>query len=236
MALEREIVTHPVWGRISITYNPNARRITMRARHDGIYITMPPYASKKELEKALEIHGEKLHEQQKKIQPTLIETGYRIDTPLFRFTLQTISQKEFMLKRSAEGTYTLLCPQDKPLSNNRRQEWLRKVITESLRHRAKELLPLRLKELADVKGFNYGKISIRDSHTRWGSCNSKKDISLSIYLVMLPQRLIDYVIMHELCHTVEMNHSPRFWSLLDKALSDNSKKLRQQLKNFKTQF
>lgn len=236
MALEREIITHPVWGKISITYNPNARRITMRARHDGIYITMPPYASKKELEKALEIHGEKLHEQQKRNQQAPIEIGYRIETPLFRFTLQTVSHKEFMLKKSDEGTYTLLCPQNIPLSSNKRQEWLRKVVIESLRHRAKELLPSRVKELANAKGFNYGKISIRDSHTRWGSCNSKKDISLSIYLVMLPQRLIDYVIMHELCHTVEMNHSPRFWSLLDKALSDDSKKLRQQLRNFKTEF
>ena len=236
MTLKKEIVTHPSLGNIIITYNPKARRITMRARNNGIYVTMPPYTSRKELERALEIHKDKLSEQQKANKQAIIDIDYCIDAPFFKFKLQSVSQKQFMLKRYDSNTYTLLCPTSVALDDKKRQEWLRKVITESLRHRAKELLPARLKELAATKGFHYGNISIRDSHTRWGSCNNKKDISLSIYLVLLPAILIDYVIMHELCHTIEMNHSPRFWSLLDKATLSDSKKLRQQLKKFKTQF
>lgn len=102
-----------------------------------------------------------------------------------------------------------------------------------LRSRAKEILPERLQQLATRHGFRYSSVSLRDSHTRWGSCSSRGSISLSIYLVLLPDELIDYVLLHELCHTVEMNHSERFWALLDKVCQRDSRTLRQVLKKHK---
>lgn len=236
MQATKKIVTHPILGNITITYNARARHIIMRATHEGISVTVPPHAKNDDIFRALDAHKDKLLAQQQKNSVPHIDHSYNIRTPHFVFSLQKSEQKEFTLKKEKNGIYTLHCPQTVPLHEAPRQAWLRKVITGAMRHRASEILPMRLKELAAARGFTHGRVSVRDSHTRWGSCNSKKDISLSIHLVLLPQELIDYVIMHELCHTIEMNHSPRFWNLLDKALNNDSKALRKRLRAFKPYF
>ncbi|GAP71314.1 hypothetical protein SAMD00024442_10_49 [Candidatus Symbiothrix dinenymphae] len=101
-----------------------------------------------------------------------------------------------------------------------------------LASQAKLLLPPRLAELARECGFSYVKVQTRKSKTRWGSCSSKKTISLSFYLLLLPPHLIDYVLLHELCHTVHMNHSPAFWALLDQHTGGKSKFLRKELRAY----
>lgn len=102
-----------------------------------------------------------------------------------------------------------------------------------LLEKAKLYLPQRLFDLARNNGFIYKGLTIRNSKTRWGSCSSKKNINLSIYMMILPPHLIDYVILHELCHTIHMNHSPEFWALLDKYTGNKAKALRQEMKQYK---
>jgi predicted metal-dependent hydrolase len=102
-----------------------------------------------------------------------------------------------------------------------------------LRNQARNYLPVELARLAKVHGFNYHAVSIRKSKTRWGSCSSKGSINLSLYLMLLPAHLIEYVLLHELCHTREMNHGPRFWALLDQFTDGKSKILRKEIKGYK---
>jgi predicted metal-dependent hydrolase len=102
-----------------------------------------------------------------------------------------------------------------------------------LRQQACSFLPVKLAELADSCGFTYKTVKIRKSKTRWGSCSSKGTISLSYYLMLLPQHLIEYVLLHELCHTVQMNHSPAFWALLDENTRGKAKELRNEIKKYK---
>lgn len=82
----------------------------------------------------------------------------------------------------------------------------------ALRQEADKLLPQRLDHLASTHGFSYQSVKVRKLTSRWGSCSTKKDISLSIYLMQLPWNLIDYVLIHELMHTRHMHHGPIFWS------------------------
>ena len=101
-----------------------------------------------------------------------------------------------------------------------------------LRLEALKYLPDRVHTLAIAYNFTYSSIKISKSKSRWGSCSSKKGISLSLFLMRLPLHLVDYVILHELCHTIEMNHGPKFWELLNTVCDGKAKTLRKELRNF----
>lgn len=85
----------------------------------------------------------------------------------------------------------------------------------ALRAEAKRTLPPRLAELASAHGFIYNKVFIKHNRSNWGSCSSKGNINLNLNIVRLPQHLQDYILLHELVHLKEMNHSPRFHALLE---------------------
>jgi predicted metal-dependent hydrolase len=235
MALTKTIEHHPRYGDIYITVNPRARRIIMRATNGKIEVTLPPQAGKSDLFRALEKHGEKLLQQCCLKREDKITPDYKVETPGFTFTLLAGDRKEFYIRYS--GTHaTLLYPADTQFDTPAMQEWLGRVRITALRNIAQRELPSRLKELADKHGFRYTRVTLRDSHSRWGSCSNRASISLSIYLQLLPQHLIDYVLLHELCHTIELNHSDRFWALMDKVTDKKAKRLREQLKLHKTNF
>ena len=88
------------------------------------------------------------------------------------------------------------------------------------------------KVLADKFSFQYNKLSLKNIKSRWGSCSRKNNINLSIHLMRLPDHLIDYVILHELIHTVHHNHSAGFWNLLDDA-SGGAKRLDKELRKYR---
>jgi predicted metal-dependent hydrolase len=90
-----------------------------------------------------------------------------------------------------------------------------KAIKKALRDEAETYLPKRTKYLADLHGFTYTSVTIKQLKRRWGSCTSKKDITFNLYLMNLAETYIDYVILHELCHTKEMNHGDKFWQLME---------------------
>jgi hypothetical protein len=92
------------------------------------------------------------------------------------------------------------------------------VLQKWLTHKAhKELVPW-LRQLSFDLDLPFKRASVRGQKTRWGSCSSRKDISLNYKLLFLPAELVEYVLVHELCHTRHMNHSRQFWQLVDKKL------------------
>ena len=93
------------------------------------------------------------------------------------------------------------------------------VVAKTLNHwckkKAKAVFNIMLQELAELHGFHYQRLSIRSQKTRWGSCSHKKNINLNCKLLFMPEAVTRYVMIHELCHTIEMNHSKRFWALVE---------------------
>lgn len=100
-----------------------------------------------------------------------------------------------------------------------------------LRHKetARVLVKDRLKYFNQFYNLKWGRVSIRDSKSRWGSCSKRSNLNFSYKLALLPQELADYVIVHELCHLQEFNHSQKFWQLVSQTIPD-WKQRRKQLK------
>lgn len=89
---------------------------------------------------------------------------------------------------------------------------------EGLRRHAKEVLPEIVAKYAPLVGVDCGKITVRTQRTRWGSCSSKGNLNFNCLLMLAPEDVVVYVVVHELCHRKEMNHSARFWAEVERVL------------------
>ena len=151
--------------------------------------------------------------------------------------------RSIRISLKSDGSVLVTLPRYAPYIEARdfvltKMDWIKKNIKkkeektddiERIRKIAKNVLPKRLEELASEHGFKYGHVSIRNQRTRYGSCSFQNNINLNMNLVNLPQKYIDYVILHELCHTIEKNHSKKFWELLEKHCP-NALQTRRELK------
>ena len=90
----------------------------------------------------------------------------------------------------------------------------------NLAAKALQIIPERVKYYAAIIGVDYGNITIRNQRTRWGSCSSKGNLNFNCLLMLLPDEIIDSVVVHELCHLKHMNHSPQFYAEVEKVFPD----------------
>ena len=90
----------------------------------------------------------------------------------------------------------------------------------ALARQAKAVFPERVMHFAPLVGVSHGRITVRCQRSRWGSCSSKGNLNFNYLLMLAPPEVLDYVVVHELCHQKEMNHSPRFWAEVERVLPD----------------
>lgn len=102
----------------------------------------------------------------------------------------------------------------KTSKNRGRQQYL------AHKEAARDFVDLKLKTLNMYYGFSYGRVAIRDQQSRWGSCSKKGNLNFNYRLLYLPEPLADLVIVHELCHLKEFNHSADFWKLVAETIPD----------------
>lgn len=91
---------------------------------------------------------------------------------------------------------------------------------EELRKSAQTVFERRVAYYAPLVGVNYGRVTVRIQKTKWGSCSGKGNLNFNLALMRAPIEILDYVVVHELCHILEMNHSPAFWAHVENILPD----------------
>jgi len=111
------------------------------------------------------------------------------------------------------------------------QARLPKVVTAAGKRQIRRLIEQRVAYYAELMGIAYGKIAIRSQRTRWGSCSSDGNLNFNCRLLFVPQDLLDYVVVHELAHRRHMDHSPEFWSEVEKYMPDYRER-RERLKQY----
>jgi len=231
------MITDTELGSIEFIHHERSKHIRVRILSTGLKVTLPVKASQDEAMKFINSIRTKLIQKQEKLEQGLQKSNILIDetsqlqTLTFRVNAGPVARKNiyFSLKNSV---LNIEFPIGTDCTDANIQEHFWNGISYFLRKEAKRLLPERTRQLADKFGFSFTGVKIQSSKSRWGSCSGVKSINLSLYLMLLPAPLIDYVILHELCHTKEMNHGARFWKWMDQVTGDKSKELRAQLKQF----
>jgi predicted metal-dependent hydrolase len=124
-----------------------------------------------------------------------------------------------MIKRPGNEIVLMGDTDNKPLCQRYLVAWVKRY--------AKRILPLQLEQISQLAGLPYLGVRVKDQKTLWGSCTANKMINLNYKLLFLPEKLMQHVLIHELCHTVHMNHSSRFWGLVQRfdACSEENRKL-----------
>lgn len=181
-------------------------------------------------------------------QSALINEGRKMDAEIIKSNRRTIE-----LKICTDGHLQVRAPHymtDAAIADflNKKSEWIARHQTRikerqqkkaqeppvqqlspqdirALADQAMKVIPDRVRFYAEKIGVDYGRVTIRNQKTRWGSCSAKGNLNFNCLLMLTPEDVQDYVVIHELCHRKEMNHSPKFWSEVAKIMPDykNSK-------------
>ncbi|HEY4786422.1 MAG TPA: SprT family zinc-dependent metalloprotease [Bacteroidales bacterium] len=212
-------------------------RITVRP-NKGVKVTVPKHVSLTNAFRFVEEKSGWIKKSLEKVRAveknsTLFKPGFEFSTRYHK--LEFIFQPDCQLTaRVGNGLIRIFYSTEDKLLGTTGQDFIRKAVDYALRKEAKMFLPQRVEYLADKFGFKYSGLRIKNLKSRWGSCSVTNNINLNIHLMRLPDYLIDYVILHELTHTVHKNHGKQFWQTLD-TVSGNARLFAKEMKGYRTQ-
>lgn len=203
----------PEFGEIRIQKRKGSRVVRIRVGTDGRYIaTAPTYTPLFFIKQVVNSSREELR---KLASHTSIENPYVDGQPVGQYHTLAVVPTQIVKEPATKvqrNRLLVYLPPGFALEDTQVQQKIRNSAIAILRKEAKAYLPSRLKELAIRHDFHYERVRFSHASSRWGSCSSNGTISLNIALMKLAPELIDYVLIHELCHTRHMNHSTAFWT------------------------
>lgn len=240
MPNSEKIYEHKDFGKVRMIKSPRARRISISAKpFQPLRITLPVFESFSRAEGFLKEKEKWIQKTQDKIskledQYTLFNEDTHFHTrehelKVVRSDLDVpkviLKDKEILVRLTEESDIHL--PEI--------QDMIRWGIQAAWRKEAKKYLPVRLNELAGKHQLSYSRVTIKNNRSRWGSCSQKNNINLSLHLMRLPDHLIDYILLHELAHTLHKNHGRRFWRSLEK-ICPNAKSLDKEMRGYRMEI
>lgn len=196
-------------GRVSFVRSARARNLSIRINQRGeVRISIPRSVSQKQAERFFHSKQEWVKKQ-----------------------LNALKIRDCSNSLPREGDILQIRGRELPVKLIRGESNVEMAIWRILQKEALNYLPERVRDLSETNGYEVHGIRIRRMLTRWGSCTARKSINLNSWLVMLPDKLSDYVILHELVHTRIPDHSRRFWEELDRLTGGRSKEYRKELRS-----
>jgi predicted metal-dependent hydrolase len=203
----------PHRGGFTVEYRKNARarHYILRVDRPGrITVTLPPKGNMQEAKKFLASREDWIRRQMAKQKLIEGERRWMIGKPI----LWRGEEKILRVQRHADGWHALLGEEKISLPWGRRQDIIGCLVS-SIRRLAHEELSQRTSQLALETGITPLGVSVRDQRSRWGSCSSKKHLSLNWRLLQAPPWVRDYVIIHELVHIKHFNHGAQYWKCVE---------------------
>jgi predicted metal-dependent hydrolase len=211
MQKNENIVEYSGIGAVRYVKSRRARNISIRVNESGgVRVTIPHYVSRRRAEKFLMAKKEWILSK-----------------------LALLKEESAGARFVKEGAEVLIRNKPVKIELKNGEQGAEEALWRILLEEARNYLPVRVASLSAFHGFDYTGIRIRKMKSRWGSCTHKKSINLNSWLMMLPDHLSDYVILHELVHTRHPNHGHEFWATLDEVTGGKSKELRKELRSRK---
>ncbi len=226
-------------GPVLFKANPRCKRLSIRIKPgEGVSVVFPPNFSVKKAREFVMEKRDWIQKNLKKIEArenelTIFDEHTHFKTRSFELRIEKRARENVRIHLK-NGSLNIYYPAHLNVANATIQESIRYGIEEALRLEAKRVLPAKVRNFAQKYGFKGSRIFIKNLKSRWGSCSAVNNINLNLHLMRLPDHLIDYVVLHELCHTVEKNHGPGFWKLLDKYTDNRARQLAREMKQYST--
>jgi predicted metal-dependent hydrolase len=219
-------------GQVNITRRRGTKRISMRLKPDGsVQVYHPWFASQKEVLAFVIQHSDWIRTHQQKLDEKRFYYSLNSTVETKNHSIHILPIEKGKLQAALkEKEVVLTVPSEFEIGSDQVQQFIKKVVTEVCRKEAREILPARVQHLANQFGFIYQKVYIKNLKSKWGSCSSTGNINLNLSLMLLPDYLIDYIILHELAHTREHNHGGGFWKLLNTITGGKARQLDKEIK------
>jgi len=211
---------------VALRRNGQARRLIIRLKPgrgngeaDGISVTLPPGAKETDAIRFVE-------EKKGWVLATLDSLTPKI--PFDDGTVIPFLGNDYPIRR-VSGKRGGVWIEDGEICVSGRPEHVPRRVRDWIKREAKRMIASKVKDKAGILGVRVGRITLRDTRSRWGSCASTGNLSFSWCLALAPEFVLDYVVAHEVAHLVEHNHGPGFWALVD-SLTERAKEGRRWLR------
>lgn len=235
-----KIIEHSILGKIQIQKKIGKKNAIIKIKNASeVFVEIPFFCSYRYALDLVEKKQKWILRKQAFQRQTDSIKSIEMDT-IFQFPNKYIcfernSQTNTIKTEEYADKFAIQLPDTLELNTNKVQEKLKNLCIELFRKEAKLYLPNRVQKIANKHFIHINQIRVKNIRSRWGSCSNKCNLNFSIYLMLLPSYLIDYVIYHELAHIRYQNHSKDFWNHLEK-LCPGAVKMDKEMKKHSMPF
>ena len=200
-------------GQVTLVKRRGNRSLRLSVTHSGVRVSMPTWTPFSAGQAFALTNSVWIQQQLAKQERPLLESGQRIGK-LHYLRFEQVLGGQSIASRVTATEVVVRLQHGEVIDDSQVQERAHKACVRALKREAERLLPPRLQSLAEKHDKTYSSVVIKQLKRRWGSCDSHQAIALNVFLMELPWEYIDYVLLHELAHTQQMNHGPAFWQVL----------------------